>query len=51
MVEVWNGGQNVLESSTVDAAFVHSAQLLSIRTDLNFHATACVEMELTNALF
>jgi hypothetical protein len=50
VVEAWKGGQSVPESSAVDAAVVQRASV-EHQTDLHFHAAACVEMELTNALF
>ena len=49
MVEAWKGGRSVPESSAVDAAVVQRAPV-EHQTDLHFHAAACVEMELTNAL-
>ena len=44
------GGRSVLESSAVDAAVVQRAPV-EHQTDLHFHAAACVEMELADALF
>ena len=49
-LEAWKGGRSVLESSAVDAAVVQRAPV-EHQTDLNFHAAACVEMELTDAPF
>ena len=50
MVEAWKGGRSVPESSAVDAAVVQRAPV-EHQTDLHFHAAACVEMELADALF
>ena len=49
-LEAWNGGRSVPESSAVDAAVLQRAPV-EHQTDLHFHASACVEMELADALF
>ena len=49
--EAWKSGRNVPEQGAADAAVVQRATVEHQRTDLNFHAAACVEMELTDAPF
>ena len=48
--EAWKSGRNGPEQGAADAAVVQRATV-EHQTDPNFHAAACVEMELTDAPF